>query len=76
MDSIAESYKVALSVLAGEGGPARDIVLMNAAAGLLVAGQVGTLGEGMQSAGIAIDEGRARDALDRMIACSQDIVKK
>jgi anthranilate phosphoribosyltransferase len=75
VDSIAESYKMALSVLAGEGGPARDIVLMNAAAGLLVAGQVGTLGEGMQSAGIAIDEGRARAALDRMVTYSQDMDK-
>ena len=49
---------------------------MNAAAGLLVAGQVGTLGEGMQSAGIAIDEGRARAALDRMVTYSQDMDKK
>ena len=67
---------MALSVLAGEGGPARDIVLMNVAAGLLVAGQVGTLDEGMQSADIAIDEGRARAALDRMVTYSQDMDKK
>ncbi len=76
VDSIAESHKMALAVLAGEGGPARDIVLMNAAAGLLVAGQVGTLSEGMQSAGIAIDEGRARAALDRMVTYSQAVDKK
>ena len=66
---------MALAVLVGERGPARDIVLMNAAAGLLVAGQVGTLGEGMQSAGIAIDGGRARAALDRMVTYSQAVDK-
>ncbi len=76
VDSIAESHKMALAVLAGDTGPGRDIVLMNAAAGLLVAGRVDTLTEGMNSATVAIDEGHASAALDRMVACSQVIVKK
>ncbi len=73
VDSIAESQKMALAVLSGETGPCRDIVLMNAAAGLLVSGQVDTLAEGMRTAGVAIDEGRANAALDRMVRCSQDV---
>ena len=74
VDSVAESHKVALGVLAGQVGPARDIVLMNAAAGLLVAGSVDSLADGMKAASVAIDEGRASAALDRMVAYSQDVI--
>ena len=73
VDSVAESHKVALGVLAGQVGPARDIVLMNAAAGLLVAGRVETLADGMRSAGIVIDDGRASAVLDLMVTCSKDV---
>jgi anthranilate phosphoribosyltransferase len=73
VDSVAESHKVALGVLAGQVGPARDIVLMNAAAGLLVAGRVETLADGMRSAGIVIDDGRASGVLDLMVTCSKDV---
>ena len=74
VDSVAESHSMAVSVLAGESGPGRDIVLMNAAAGLLVAGRVDTLADGMRSAAVAIDEGRASAALARMVAYSQNVV--
>lgn len=73
VDSVAESHSMAISVLSGESGPGRDIVLMNAAAGLLVAGRVDTLVEGMRSAAVAIDEGRASATLDRMVTYSQGI---
>ena len=73
VDSVAESHSMAISVLSGESGPGRDIVLMNAAAGLLVAGRVDTLAEGMRSAAVAIDEGRASATLDRMVTYSQGI---
>jgi anthranilate phosphoribosyltransferase len=65
---------MAISVLAGEPGPGRDTVLMNAAAGLLVAGSVDSLADGMKAASVAIDEGRASAALDRMVAYSQDVI--
>ena len=65
---------MAISVLAGEPGPGRDIVLMNAAAGLLVSGLVDSLADGMKAARVAIDEGRANAALDRMVAYSQNVV--
>ncbi len=58
-------------VLAGEPGPCRDIVLLNAAAGLVVAGAVADLGEGVTRAAAAIDDGRAGALLDRLVQVSQ-----
>jgi len=53
------------ALLEGEGGPRRDVVLMNAAAALLVAGAVEDLAEGVARARTSIDYG---DALTRMEA--------
>ena len=50
---------IALSVLRGEPGPPRDIVLLNAAAALWVAGVASDVGEGLERAAEAIDSGRA-----------------
>jgi len=57
-------------LLAGRTGPYRDIVLLNAAAALLVADKVETLRDGIAAAAAAIDDGRARGALDRLIEIS------
>jgi anthranilate phosphoribosyltransferase len=57
-------------VLAGEAGAYRDAVLMNAGAGLVVAGAVATLGEGVARAAAAIDAGEAAKRLERLIAVS------
>ncbi|MFI4935895.1 MAG: anthranilate phosphoribosyltransferase [Caulobacterales bacterium] len=54
-------------LLAGQTGPYRDIVLLNTAAALLVAERVETLREGVDLAAVAIDEGRAKRALERLI---------
>lgn len=61
---------VAREVLAGVPGPHRDIVLLNAAAALVVAGAVVDVAEGLLLAGAAIDEGRARAVLDLLISVS------
>jgi anthranilate phosphoribosyltransferase len=50
---------IARRVFAGEPGPARDIVVLNAAAGLVVAGIADDLGAGVEAAAAAIDDGRA-----------------
>ena len=50
---------IALSVLGGEPGPPRDVVLLNAAAALWVAGVASDVGEGLERAAEAIDSGRA-----------------
>jgi anthranilate phosphoribosyltransferase len=58
-----ENARMAQGVLDGEGGARRDVVLLNAAAALLVAGRAGTLREGVATAASAIDAGRARALL-------------
>jgi anthranilate phosphoribosyltransferase len=55
-------------VLAGETGPARDIVIANAAAAIWVAGKVATLPAAAQAAAEAIDSGAAADLLSRWAA--------
>ncbi len=52
-------------LLEGEPGAYRDIVLLNASAALIVAGRAANLREGAEQAAAAIDEGRARDLLER-----------
>jgi anthranilate phosphoribosyltransferase len=57
-------------LLNGEKGAYRDIVLLNAAAALLVADKVETLGDGIKVAGDAIDDGRASEALRKLAEIS------
>jgi anthranilate phosphoribosyltransferase len=56
------------AVLAGEHGPMRDIALLNAAAGLIVADRATDLREGVAIAADALDSGKAAEALSRLIA--------
>jgi anthranilate phosphoribosyltransferase len=65
-----EAALIARSVLAGETGPRRDVVLLNAAAALEVAGRAPTLEYGLQLAAAAIDTGAAAATLDRWVAVS------
>jgi anthranilate phosphoribosyltransferase len=67
----AANAAIARSVLAGERGPRRDVVLLNAAAALMVAGVVPAVGAGLQSASEAIDSGRAAGVLERLVALSR-----
>jgi anthranilate phosphoribosyltransferase len=59
-------------VLMGEPGPHRDIVLLNAAAGLLVGGAVGDLAEGVALAAGSIDGGDALVTLERLVTVSHE----
>ena len=56
------------SLLQGEPGPYRDIVLLNAAASLMVAGKTDDLKQGVALAAKSIDEGAAQAALDKLVA--------
>lgn len=68
----AEASKaMILDVLAGQAGPARDIVLLNAGAAIYVAGQAETLQAGIDSAAHVINAGLARNKLDQLVALSQ-----
>lgn len=55
-------------LVAGKKGPYRDIVLLNAAASLVVAGKVDDLTSGVATAAQAIDGGAAAQAMDRLVA--------
>lgn len=59
-------------MLHGEPGAYRETVLMNAGAGLVVAGRAASLGEAIPLAAAAIDGGRAAGVLDRLIAVSRE----
>lgn len=62
---------IARRVLEGGRGPTRDVVLLNAAAALLVAGRVKDLRAGVVEAGRAVDEGRAGALLRRVVEVSR-----
>lgn len=55
----ATNAEIAERMFAGEAGPARDIVVLNAGAGLVAAGIAEDLGAGVEAAAAAIDDGRA-----------------
>ena len=58
----AHNAALARRVLSGEPGPHREIVTLNAAAGLVVAGLADDLADGLATARAAIDDGRAAGA--------------
>jgi len=73
ISSPEESAAVIRQVLAGQPGPARDIVLLNTAAALWTAGQAPTLAAGLTTAAQAVDSGAAARTLARLAAFSQRV---
>jgi anthranilate phosphoribosyltransferase len=65
-DGPHESAAIIRTVLAGQKGAARDIVLLNAAASLWVAGKVNELPAGVALASAAIDSGQAANLLEQL----------
>jgi anthranilate phosphoribosyltransferase len=63
-----ENAVASRAVLEGEGGPRRDLVLLNAGAAIYVGGVVGSLAEGVERAAAAVDSGDAGELLRRLIA--------
>jgi anthranilate phosphoribosyltransferase len=66
----ARNAAIAKAVLAGERGATRDIVLLNTAASLLIAGAVDRVESGLTQAADAIDSGRAAAVLERLVVVS------
>jgi anthranilate phosphoribosyltransferase len=66
-----ENAAVIWRLLGGERGPHRDIVVLNAAAGLVVGGAVPDIAAGIDLAAAAIYDGRAQSALDALVRVSQ-----
>jgi anthranilate phosphoribosyltransferase len=67
----AENAAIALAVLEGESGPRRDVVLLNAAAALWVAGAAVDLAEGLALARASLDSGAARAKLASLVSATQ-----
>ncbi|ALG09176.1 anthranilate phosphoribosyltransferase [Kibdelosporangium phytohabitans] len=70
----AENAAIIRRIFAGETGPKRDIVLLNAAAALRITGHAVDWGDGLAQAARVIDSGAVTALLDRWIAVSQDRV--
>ena len=58
-----ENAEITRAVLAGESGPRRDAVLLNAGAALAIGGKVDSIAEGVALAAQTIDSGRATQQL-------------
>jgi anthranilate phosphoribosyltransferase len=68
----AESSRAMLhSVLAGDHGPHRDIVVLNSGAALYAANVAADLGEGFERAREAIDSGKAKNKLEELVSFTQ-----
>ena len=68
-----ENAEMTLSVLGGEKGPKRDIVLLNAAAAIVAGGKAEDLAVGLASAAESIDSGRALEKLEGLKAKSNSV---
>ena len=67
-----ENAALTRRILSGEeAGPKRDVVALNAAAGLVAAGKAAALEEGLRLAQTILDEGRGAAVLERLAAASQ-----
>jgi anthranilate phosphoribosyltransferase len=69
----SENAVITQRVLAGEPGPHRDIVALNAAAGIVVAGLADDLAAGLELARASIDEGRAKAKLASLVEISNHL---
>jgi anthranilate synthase/phosphoribosyltransferase len=67
----AENAGIIERVLAGEPGPKRDVVLLNAAAAILAAGLAADYGSAIEAARASIDSGAAARVLEKLRALSK-----
>jgi anthranilate phosphoribosyltransferase len=71
VESAEQSLDTIRGVLEDRPGPARDIVLLNAGAGIYCAGLADSLKAGIEKADQAITSGEARNRLDRLVVLTQ-----
>ena len=62
-----ENAEIIRSILNGDKGSKRDIVLLNAAAGIVVGGKTQNLKEGLAKAAEAVDSGAALNVLNQLV---------
>ena len=66
----ADNAEICRTVLEGRPGARRDVVLLNAAAAIVVAGLAGSLQEGVCLARESTDSGRARQKMEALVRAS------
>jgi len=66
-----ENAAIVRSILAGERGSRRDVVLLNAGVALFIAGRTDTIRDGIRIAASAIDSGAAQRRLQQMVESSR-----
>lgn len=66
-----DNARAIVDVLEGAAGPQRDIVVLNAAAGLLACGSTADVASGLEAAAAALDSGAARRVLSGLVETSQ-----
>jgi anthranilate phosphoribosyltransferase len=64
---------VTRAILEGEAGPHREVALLNAGAAIYVGGGAVNLGDGVEQARRAVDDGAAFDVLERLIALTREL---
>ena len=69
----AENAKIIRALFAGEKGPKRDILLLNAAAALVTAGKASDLKNGLLIAAESIDSGAAAEKLKKLASLTQHL---
>lgn len=70
----ADNARITQAVLSGQGTqPQREIVLLNAAAGLMAADKVKDISEGLRLGAHILDSGKALEKLDGLVKYSQEI---
>ena len=62
-----ENAEIIRSIMNGDKGAKRDIVLLNAAAGIVVGGKTQNLKEGLVKAAEAVDSGAALNVLNQLV---------
>jgi anthranilate phosphoribosyltransferase len=67
-----ENAAASRAVLAGDPGPRRDLVLLNAGAAIYVGGLAESLAGGVEKAAAAVDSGASRDLLGRLVAATNE----
>jgi len=67
-----ENAAITRDILSGKPGAKRDVVLINAGAALMAAGKAGDLKAGIEMAAAAIDQGKAAEKLDALVAYTRE----
>ena len=69
----ADNAATTRRIFAGDGGPHRDLAVLNAGAAIYVAGKADSLEHGVRAAEAAIDDGRAAATLDRLVEMTKEL---